>query len=217
VLLHAPGNPPEEGDASFYSCSKAYQANSSHLLKYKHNLALKSSAAMAAASTPPSDVVAPSTHDTRGLSTTQNKLVSKRAELAEAIKKLDEAHHELESKNVVELDTKLGDTQSELVSTQEELEVTLMKLWQTAAPNAVAVPNMKPKCTICLDENNAADTACIPCGHTFCEACIDGLRNNSGDRQTRSIEKHAIGFKCSICRKLVESTLKMYLAFHQSQ
>jgi len=88
---------------------------------------------------------------------------------------------------------------------------------QTAALNAAPVPNMKPKCTICLDENNAADTACIPCGHTFCEVCIDGLRNNSGDRQTRSTEQHAIGFKCSICRKLVESTLKMYLAFHQSQ
>jgi len=109
VLLLAPGNLPEEEDASFFSCSKAYQANSSHLLKYKHNLALKSSAAMAAASTPPSDAHTLSTRGTRSLTTTQNEL--------------DEAHHQLESKSamVVELDTKLDETQSELVSTRGNL------------------------------------------------------------------------------------------------
>ena len=119
MLLLAPGNLPEEEDASFFSCSKAYQANSSHLLKYKHNLALKSSAAMAAASTPPSDAHTLSTRGTRSLTTTQNEL--------------DEAHHQLESKSamVVELDTKLDETQSELVSTRGNLTEAHVELVET--------------------------------------------------------------------------------------
>jgi uncharacterized coiled-coil DUF342 family protein len=116
VLLLAPANPPEEGDISFFSCSKAYQAKSSLLLKYKHDQALKATAAVAAASTPRQDVVAPPTHGTRGLTTTQNEL--------------DEAHHQLESKSalVVELDTKLDHTQSDLASARVDLNGARVEL-----------------------------------------------------------------------------------------
>ena len=123
VLMRAPGQEFKVSDDNIIGCSKAYQAKSSLLLKNRHDQALKSSAAVAAASSPRSDVVAPSTHDTRGLITTQIELSSKSAELADTLTKLDEVRHQLELKSamVVELETKLGHTQSELVSTRVNL------------------------------------------------------------------------------------------------
>ena len=47
------------------------------------------------------------------------------------------------------------------------------------------------ECPICLRQ--MVDPRLTPCNHTFCHACIDGLRN-------AALRNHAISLKCPICR-----------------
>ena len=48
-------------------------------------------------------------------------------------------------------------------------------------------------CPVCFDDNKA-DIAIVPCGHVFCQSCLDGFREP----------------KCPVCRADIESTLRIY-------
>ena len=56
--------------------------------------------------------------------------------------------------------------------------------------------NNTSKCTLCLV--NSIDTAIIPCGHTFCEYCIQMSNNTSN--------------KCPICRTEYEKIQKLFIS-----
>jgi len=72
---------------------------------------------------------------------------------------------------------------------------------------------MKPLCNICLDEDNVVDTVCLPCGHTFCEGCIDYTRTTASKQKQmvlRSGDNEEGHFHCGMCRGLVTSAQKIY-------
>jgi len=203
VLLLAPANPQEEGDKSFFSCSKAYQAKSSLLLKYKHDQALKATAAVAAASTPRLDVVAPPTHGTRGLTTTQNEL--------------DEAHHQLESKSamVVELDTKLDHTQSDLASARVDLNGARVELGE--AHNELGSKNAM---VLELDTKLGSRTAELAVTRTQLEETHHKLAETHEDLMDTRVElgmKHvelkAAHEALDICKKALATASRQHAGF----
>lgn len=60
-------------------------------------------------------------------------------------------------------------------------------------------------CTICLEKE--VDTCVVPCGHTFCEACIV----HSMDKGHVSLTQTPVKGDCPTCRFSIEKTIKFYL------
>ncbi len=70
-----------------------------------------------------------------------------------------------------------------------------------AGPAAINQPEPEPhgQCRVCMDRH--ANVAYIPCGHVFCDVCIQRIEQYRGRNDARV---------CSVCRQPIQNTLDFY-------
>ena len=83
-----------------------------------------------------------------------------------------------------------------LARSQQSLEQPLEQVLVQPLKKVPSLPSLNLKldfsCPICF--SIVADEVCIPCGHVFCEGCLNNLNG-----------------QCAICREEIYMTQKMYL------
>lgn len=86
--------------------------------------------------------------------------------------------------------SKLSKVYHKLLSKRQPLETPLQ---QQSSPSLSSLDfKINLSCPICF--STLADEVCIPCGHVFCQGCLNDLHS-----------------QCAICREEIIMTQKMYL------
>ncbi len=94
-------------------------------------------------------------------------------------------------------ESQLEGAMTEATSGKQRLYV-LQQGWTSTVGGA----SLLPLCGICLQRG--VDTACVPCGHTFCHECASKL----GKQRTAS--RYAPPVPCHVCRSAVQIKQKVF-------